>query len=172
MAIILPYKGVAPRVHPSAYIADNAAVTGDVVIGAGSSIWFSVSIRGDVHAVRIGERTNIQDGSVIHCTQGGNGTHIGSDVTVGHAAILHDCTVHDFGFVGMQACVMDGAVVEGFAMVAAGALVTPGKVIPAGQLWGGRPARFMRDVSQEELDYIKWSALHYAELAQSYLCFR
>lgn len=168
MSIILPYKGVTPKIHDTAFVAEGAAITGDVEIGEYSNIWFNVSIRGDVHEVRIGKRTNIQDGSVIHVTTGGQGTHIGSDVTVGHAAILHDCTVHDFGFVGMQACVMDGAVVESNAMVAAGALVTPNKVVKSGELWAGRPAKFMRKVSQEELDYIKWSAPHYVELGQEY----
>lgn len=168
MPIILPYKGIMPKIHDTAFVAEGAAITGDVEIGEYSNIWFNVSMRGDVHEIRIGKRTNIQDNSVIHVTTGGNGTHIGNDVTVGHAAILHDCTVQDFGFVGMGAIVMDGAVVESNAMVAAGALVTPGKVVPSGQLWAGRPAKYMRDVTPEELEYIQWSAPHYVELGQAY----
>ena len=168
MAIIRPYKEITPKIHDSVFVADNAAVIGDVEIGEQSNIWFSVTIRGDVHQIRIGARTNIQDGSVVHVTTGGNGTHIGDDVTIGHAAILHDCTVHDFGFVGMQACVMDGAIVESFGMLAAGALLTPGKVVPSNQLWAGSPAKYMRDLTQEEIDYIKWSAPHYVQLGQDY----
>lgn len=167
--LILPYKNKTPAIADSAFIAPNAAVAGDVVIGAESGIWFSCSIRGDVNEVRIGARTNIQDNSVIHCTYEGHGTYIGDDVTVGHSAILHACTIEDKGFVGMQACVMDGCVIERKAMLAAGALLTPGKRVPAGQLWARRPARYMRDLTQEELDYIPWSAAHYVELARDYL---
>ena len=165
---ILPYKGIMPKIHESAFIAPSASVIGDVVIGEGSNIWYNVAIRGDVHEIRIGARTNIQDGSVIHVTTDFSGTYVGDDVTVGHSAILHACTVEDFGFVGMQACVMDGAVVEGFGMLAAGALLTPGKRVPKGQLWAGRPARYMRDLTDEETAYIKWSAPHYVELGQEH----
>ena len=168
MAIIKPYKGVSPNIHDSVFVADNAAVLGDVEIGANSNIWFSVTLRGDVHSIRVGARTNIQDGSVVHVTTGGKGTHIGDDVTIGHGAILHDCNVHDFGFVGMQACVMDGAIVESFGMLGAGALLTPGKVVPAGQLWAGRPAKYMRDITAEEREYIQWSATHYVRLGRDY----
>lgn len=166
--LILPYKGKKPEIAESAFVAPNAAVTGDVVIGDESGIWFSCSIRGDVNEVRIGARTNIQDNSVIHCTYEGLGTYIGDDVTVGHSALLHACTVEDMGFVGMQACVMDGCVIESRGMLAAGSLLTPGKRVPAGQLWSGRPAQYMRDLTQEELDYIAWSAGHYARLAAEY----
>lgn len=165
---IFPYKDIHPKIHESAFIAPNAAVVGDVEIGEDANIWYNVSMRGDVNDIKIGARTNIQDNAVVHCTYEFQGCYIGSDVTVGHSAILHACTVQDFGFVGMQACVMDGAVVESNAMVAAGALVTPGKVVPSGQLWAGSPAKYMRDVTQDELDYIKWSAPHYVKLAQEH----
>jgi len=150
------------------FVAGNAAVIGDVEIGAECGIWYSVTIRGDVNDIKIGKRTNIQDGSVIHVTTDFQGTYIGDNVTVGHMALLHACTVEDDVLIGMQACVMDGAVVEKRSMVAAGALVTPGKRVLSGQLWGGRPAKYMRDLKQEELDYIDWSAKHYAELAAEY----
>ncbi|MCB1556118.1 MAG: gamma carbonic anhydrase family protein [Alphaproteobacteria bacterium] len=166
--IILPYKNISPRIADTAFVAPNAAICGDVEIGADSGIWFSCAIRGDVNEVRIGARTNIQDGTVVHCTYKGHGTYIGDDVTVGHGAILHACTVEDFGFVGMQACVMDGSVIESHAMLAAGALLTPGKHVPTGQLWAGRPAKYMRDLTQEERDYILWSAGHYVALAKAY----
>lgn len=165
---ILPYKGIMPKVHESAFIAPSASIVGDVEIGEDTNIWYNCAMRGDVHEIRIGARTNIQDGTVIHVTTDFSGAYIGSDVTVGHAAILHACTVEDFGFVGMQACAMDGSVVEGFAMLAAGALLTPGKRVPKGQLWAGRPAKYMRDLSDEEIAYIKWSAPHYVELGQEH----
>ncbi len=167
-AFILPYKGIYPKIHDSAFIAPSASVIGDVEIGEDSNIWYNVAIRGDVHEIRIGKRTNIQDGSVIHVTTDFSGTYVGDDVTVGHSAILHACRVENHGFVGMGAIVMDGAVVESFAMLAAGALLSPGKRIPTGQLWAGRPAKFMRDLKPEEIDYIKWSAPHYAVLGREH----
>ncbi|MEQ9348988.1 MAG: gamma carbonic anhydrase family protein, partial [Alphaproteobacteria bacterium] len=127
-----------------------------------------VVLRGDVSPIRIGRRSNIQDGTVVHVSDGGPGTDIGDDVTVGHMALLHACTVESFAFIGMKACVMDGAIVESGAMVAAGALVTPGKRVRAGQLWAGTPARFMRQVSEIERAYFGWSAANYAKLARAY----
>lgn len=166
--IILPYKDKNPLIAQSAYIAPNVSIIGDVEIGPGSSVWFGCTIRGDVNHIRIGARTNVQDNSVLHVASQRYGTVLGDDVTVGHGAILHACTVKDGGFVGMQACVMDGAVIEEKAMVAAGALVTPGKIIPGGELWGGRPARFMRGLTGDELRYIEHSARLYADLARQY----
>jgi len=167
-ALILPYKGITPLIDPSAFIAPNAAVMGDVVIGANTSVWYGATIRGDVNIIRIGADTNIQDGTVIHVATYGNGTHIGDRVTVGHMALLHDCTLQDDAYVGMQACVMDGAVVESKAFVAAGALVTPNKIVPAGQLWAGRPAKYLRDLTQEDYDLIAWSAPHYVRLGREH----
>lgn len=168
MSHIYSYKGKFPLIHESVFVAPTASVIGDVHIGRDSNIWYNCVIRGDVNDIRIGERTNIQDGTVIHVTTDFQGTYIGDDVTVGHNAILHACVVEDFGFVGMQACVMDGAVVESFGMLAAGSLLTPGKRVPKGQLWSGSPARYMRDLKDEEIAYIKWSAPHYVELGQQH----
>jgi len=165
---ILPYRAAMPRIAADAFIAATAVVAGDVWIGPGSSLWFGVVVRGDVNVVRIGARTNIQDGSVIHVSRRGQVTHIGDEVTVGHMALLHDCTLEDRCFVGMQACVMDGAVVESGAMVAAGALVTPGKRVPSGELWAGRPARLLRPVTEAEMEEIAASAARYAVLAAEY----
>jgi carbonic anhydrase/acetyltransferase-like protein (isoleucine patch superfamily) len=125
-------------------------------------------VRGDVNDIKIGARTNIQDGTVIHVSSTTQGTYIGDDVTIGHLALIHACTIGHRAFIGMQACVMDEAVVEEEAMVAAGALVTPSKRIPKHQLWGGRPARYMRDLTPEEIAYLKHSADHYAKLAKAY----
>lgn len=165
---IFPYKGISPKINDSAFVAPSASVVGDVEIAEDANIWYNCVLRGDVNDIKVGARTNIQDGTVIHVTTDFSGTYIGSDVTVGHAAILHACTVEDYGFVGMQACAMDGSVVESNAMLAAGALLTPNKRVPSGQLWAGRPAVYMRDLKQEELDYIKWSAKHYAELGREH----
>ncbi|MEM7444233.1 MAG: gamma carbonic anhydrase family protein [Pseudomonadota bacterium] len=164
----LPYRSILPTIDPTAFVAETASVIGDVVIGADSGIWFGCVLRGDVNVIRIGDRTNIQDGTVIHCNYDGQGAHIGSGITVGHMALLHDCTLEDDSFVGMRACVMDGAVVESGAMVAAGALVTPGKRVKSGELWAGSPARPMRALSAEERARFKWSADHYAALAREY----
>lgn len=166
--LILPYRGVLPTLHDEAFIAPNAVVIGDVVIGRGSSIWFGCTLRGDVHEIRVGEDTNIQDHTVVHVTRGKSGTSIGSRITIGHGAILHACTLEDDCFIGMGATVMDGAVVESGAMVAAGALVTPGKRVKAGELWGGSPAKPLRALSKEELDYFPISAANYAELGREY----
>ena len=157
-----------PTIDASAFVAPNASVVGDVVIGANSTIWYGATMRGDVNIIRIGANTNIQDGTVIHVSTGGQGTHIGDNVTVGHLAMLHDCTLETDAYVGMTACVMDGAVVEGKAFVAAGALVTPGKRVPAGQLWAGRPAKYLRDLTEDDYKMMAWSGPHYVRLGQDH----
>ena len=163
---ILPFQGVSPTIAPDVFVAPNAVVIGDTVIGAGTSVWFNCVIRGDVHEIRIGERTNIQDGTVVHVTGGKLGTYIGSDITIG--PILHACTLEDACFVGMGAVVLDGVVVESGAMVAAGAMVTPGKRVQRGELWGGNPARMLRRLSDEEIAFFPVSAGKYVELAAKY----
>ena len=166
---VLAYGDQVPRIADDVFVATGAVVIGDTEIGAGSSIWFNAVVRGDVNEIRIGVRTNIQDGTIVHVTTDGHGTYIGDDVTVGHNAIIHACTIHDRSLIGMGACLLDGVVVETGAMVAAGALVTPGKTIPTGQLWAGSPARFMRDMNMAGIAKIEESARHYAELARAYL---
>ena len=166
--MIRPYKTIVPKIDGSAFIAENAASIGDVDIGAGTGIWYGCVLRGDVNDIKIGKRTNIQDGTVIHTSLGVQGTYIGDDVTVGHMALLHACTIGNKAFIGMQSLIMDEVVVEDEAMVAAGSMVTPRKRIPRHQLWGGRPARYMRDMTAEEIDYLQISADRYAALAQEY----
>lgn len=166
---IVPYRGIVPRIASDAFIAPTAAVVGDVEIGAGASLWFGTQVRGDVNVVRIGPRSNLQDGTVVHVSRVLQGTFIGADVTVGHLALLHACTLEDGCFVGMKACVMDGAVVESGAMVAAGALVTSGKRVTGGQVWAGVPARPWRSVTPAELHEIADSATRYVALAKEYL---
>ncbi len=166
---LLPHHGVVPQIATDVYVAPTATVVGDVVIASGSSLWFGVVARGDVNEIRIGARSNIQDGSIIHVASQGQGTYIGDDVTIGHMAVLHACTLADRSFVGIKACVMDDAQVASDAMVAAGALVTPGKQVRSGELWAGVPARPIRELTPAEVDFIRYSAQRYVNLAQTYL---
>lgn len=168
-AIVLPFRGVLPRLSEGVFIAPSASVIGDVEIGAESSIWFNCTVRGDVNVVRIGERTNIQDGSVVHVAKEGQGTFIGSDITIGHMALLHACTLEDGCFIGMRATVMDGCLVERGSVVAAGALVTPGKRVRSGELWAGSPAKMIRELSDEDRVALAKLAPRYVSLAADYL---
>ncbi len=165
---IIPYDGRAPRVAATAFLAYGSVVTGDVQIGEHSSIWFGTVVRGDVNHVRIGARTNIQDQSTVHVTTRTHPTIIGDDVTVGHRAVLHGCTVHDRCLVGIGAIVLDGAVIGPDAMVGAGALVPPGMVVPPGKLVLGAPAKVKRDLTPEEIAYLRTSAANYAGYAARY----
>lgn len=169
MAIIKPYKGVYPKIHPTAFVAENAVIIGDVEIGADCSIWYNVVIRGDVNYIRIGERTNIQDGTIIHVDHKKYPTIIGSNVTVGHKVMLHACTIEDYCLIGMSSTIMDGVVVGKQSIVAAGAVVTPGKVIEPQSLWAGIPARFVRKLTEEELLWLEKSAENYVKYKNSYL---
>src|SRR5512138_2217559 len=168
MPITLPYLGKAPRLAASAWLAETTVVTGDVEIGEESSIWFGTIVRGDVNHVRIGARTNVQDQSVVHVTGKTHPTAIGDDVTVGHRAVLHGCTVHDRCLVGIGAIVLDGAVVGPDAMIGAGALVPPGMVVPPGKLVLGAPAKVKRDLTADELAALRSSAARYARYAAIY----
>lgn len=171
-----PYLGIMPTVAEDVFVAESAAVIGDVHIGAGSSVWYNCVIRGDADSyIRIGERVNVQDGTVIHL----NGprwdgtehmpTIIGDEITIGHSALIHACTLQSRCFIGMRSVVLDGTVVETGAMVAAGAVVAPGKVVKAGELWAGVPARPLRELRQDELDYWPESVATYCQLAANHI---
>jgi carbonic anhydrase/acetyltransferase-like protein (isoleucine patch superfamily) len=166
--LILPYRNHLPAIAEDVFLAPGAVVIGNVEIAAGASIWFNAVVRGDVQEIRIGPRTNLQDGCVVHVTTDGHAAYVGADVTVGHNAIIHACTIEDRVLIGMGATVMDGVVVETGAMVAAGALVTYGKRVPSGELWAGSPARCIRRVTDEEREQIDVSARNYALLAEEY----
>ena len=166
--LILPFRGILPRIAASAFIAPGAVIIGDVEIGENANIWFGCILRGDVAALVVGANSNVQDGTVVHGSTGKPPTYIGADVTIGHMALIHACRLENGSFVGMKACVSDGAVVESGAMVAAGALVTPGKRVLAGQLWGGNPARFMRDLSDRDRGNIAELPGRYVGLAAQY----
>jgi carbonic anhydrase/acetyltransferase-like protein (isoleucine patch superfamily) len=160
--------GVFPRVDPTAFIAPTAAVIGDVEIGPESGIWFACVLRGDSNFVRIGARTNIQDGTIVHVDAVTYPTIIGDDVTIGHGAIIHACTLRNRAFVGIGATVLDGAVVEESGMLGAGGLLTPGKVIGRNELWTGVPARLKRVMDEEERRKFDRNAAEYRMLAARY----
>jgi len=165
---ILPFRTYTPQIDPSAFIAPQVVIIGDVVIGPETSVWPGCVIRGDMGPIRIGAKTNIQDGTIIHITQGGQGTHIGDGVTVGHCALLHDCTVGDGAFIGMRATMMDFSRVAAGGMLAAGALLTPHKVVETGQVWAGSPAKYWRDITPEECAAFTSRAHEYSRLAREY----
>ncbi|MDH5257381.1 MAG: gamma carbonic anhydrase family protein [Gammaproteobacteria bacterium] len=172
---IRAFKDVMPSIDATAYIDPDATVIGKVSIGKDSSVWPMTAIRGDVHRITIGERTNIQDGSILHVTSdnefnpGGSPLIIGDDVTIGHGAILHACTIGDFSLIGMGATVLDGAIVEGEVMVAAGSLVPPRKTLERGYLYLGNPVKKARALTDKELKYLHFSSLHYVKLKNDYL---
>ena len=147
--LFVPFRGVMPTVAKDAFVAPNAAIIGNVTIGAGASIWFNCVLRGDVEPITVGENTNLQDGTIVHVTENEFKTNIGANVVVGHRVILHGCTVEDWSFIAIDAVLLDGSYVESGAMLAAGALLTPGKRVPSGEIWAGRPAKFWRKVTPE-----------------------
>ena len=158
-----------PTIDDSAYISENVIVAGEVRIGANASIWFGSVVRGDVAPITIGENTNVQDGTIKHTSRFDGPTNIGSNVTIGHRAVIHACTVHDYGFIGMGSIIMDKAVVESYGFVASGALIAPGKVVKSRELWAGVPAKFVRVLSDEEVAHIIDSAVHYIKLSKNYI---
>ena len=166
---------LVPQVHADAYVDESALVIGDVVIGAHSSVWPMAVVRGDIHSIRIGQGSNIQDGSVLHVTHdskynpGGRPLYVGNDVTIGHNVILHGCHVQDRCLIGMGSIIMDEVEIESEVMVAAGSLVTPGKCLKSGFLWMGRPARAVRPLTEEEREYLGYSVQHYRKLKDRYL---
>lgn len=167
--LLFLWEGVAPTLAEDAWVAPNATVIGDVWLGAHSSVWFGCVLRGDTNRITVGVRSNIQDGTIVHVNAGAEwACVIGDDVTIGHAAIIHACRLHDRAFVGMGATVLDGAVIEQGGMLAAGALLTPGKRIGRQELWAGVPARKLRDMPDEERAGLDQNAAHYVELAARY----
>jgi carbonic anhydrase/acetyltransferase-like protein (isoleucine patch superfamily) len=167
--LILPYRGRFPRLAPSAFVAPGAALIGDVELGEEATVWFNCALRGDVAAIRVGARSNIQDGTILHTSSGeGGATIIGAGVTVGHQCLLHACTLEDACLIGMGAIVMDHAHVESGGWVGAGAMVTEGKRVKAGELWLGRPAKLARALTNEERERIAGLALRYIERGREY----
>jgi carbonic anhydrase/acetyltransferase-like protein (isoleucine patch superfamily) len=163
---LYPFEGKRPVVHPTAFVAPTAAVIGDVEIGEGANVWYHCVLRGDTNTIRIGPRSNIQDGTIVHVNAGRQRTVVGADVTVGHAAIIHACTLLDRAFVGMGATVLDDAVIEEGGVLGAGSVLPPGKRIGRLELWIGNPARLVRVLTEEQrAEQFDRTAPHYVELA-------
>lgn len=171
MPVIKTLRGKTPSFGSDCYLADNATIVGDVIMGDQCSIWFNAVIRGDVHYIRMGHRVNVQDNAVIHCTYQKAPTVIGNDVSVAHNAIVHGCTVHDRVLVGMGSIIMDHCVVESNSIIAAGAVLTKGTIVPSGSVFAGTPARKIREISPElsqgEIERIARSYVKYASWYQN-----
>ena len=176
MRNIRAFQGVSPIIGEGTYVDEAATVIGDVVLGDDVSIWPGTVVRGDVNYIRIGSRTNVQDGTIIHVTHdgpygkpGGFATVIGEDVTIGHAAVIHACVIEDASLIGMGATVLDGALIKKNGFVGAGAVIPPGKVVESGELWLGNPAKCVRKLSEKEIEQLYYSAQHYMRLKDKYL---
>jgi len=166
MALIKTVRGCTPKFGSNCFMADNATIVGEVVMGDNCTVWFNAVVRGDVHSITIGNNTNIQDGAVIHCTYQKAKTIIGSNVSIAHNAIVHGCTVHDDVLIGMGAIVMDDAVIESNSVIAAGAVVLPGTRVEAGSVYGGTPARRINTTSEELKATIQRTAKNYPMYAE------
>ena len=175
MNALRPFKGILPTLGARAYVDPAATVIGDVVLGDDVSIWPGAVLRGDVHYIRVGARSNIQDGTIVHVTHdgpyspGGFPTVIGEGVTIGHAAVSHACTIEDYCLIGMHATVLDGAVVKKYGFVGAGSVVPPGKVVGERELWLGNPAQRVRLLTDKQIEQLHYSADHYVRLKDAYL---
>lgn len=165
---MIEYGGITPSLHETVFVADGAVILGDVHIGAHSSVWFNCVLRGDVHEIRIGERTNIQDLTMCHTTYNKHPLYIGNNVTVGHKAMLHGCSIEDAALIGMQATILDGAVIGNHSIVAAGSVVREGFIVPPRVLIAGVPAKVIRDLTDEECASLEQSAQNYLDYVASY----
>lgn len=173
-ATILPFEGKVPQIHETAFVAPGARIIGDVTVGPEASVWYNCVLRGDIHRIVVGARSNVQDGSVFHVEgprpdTDGCPTIIGEECVIGHMAVVHGCTVEDRGFVGMGAVAMDDARIRAGGMLGAGALLSPGKVIGEGEIWIGRPAKYFRTQDEAQLAKVKFQTERYCRLAQKHL---
>ena len=167
--MIKPFNSIDPKIHSTAFIADDAIVIGDVEIGEDSSVWFGSVIRGDVNFIRIGARTNIQDGTIIHVSSKTHSTVLENEITVGHRVTLHGCHVESSSLIGIGAILLDGVRVGRNSLVAAGSLLTPGTQIPSNSLVMGSPAKVKRELTDDELAYLQRSWRNYVELKKHYM---
>jgi carbonic anhydrase/acetyltransferase-like protein (isoleucine patch superfamily) len=165
MALIKSVRGIEPQFGENCWLADNATVVGDVRMGRDCTVWFNAVVRGDVNSITFGDRCNIQDGAVIHCTYQRTRTTIGNNVSIAHNAIVHGCTIEDEVLIGMGAIVMDGAVIGSRSIIAAGAIITQNTVVPPGSIYAGNPARFLKAVSDEQAEVFMRTANNYVMYA-------
>lgn len=165
MALLKSVRGIEPQFGQNCWLADNATVVGDVRMGRDCTVWFNAVIRGDVNAITFGDRCNVQDGAVIHCTYQRTKTTIGNNVSIAHNAIVHGCTIEDEVLIGMGAIVMDGAVIGSRSIIAAGAIITQNTVVPPGSIYAGNPARFLKAVSDEQAEVFMRTANNYVMYA-------
>ena len=163
---LFPYRNMFPKLGENVFLASGVKIIGDVTIGKDSSVWYNTVIRGDVHYIKIGESTNIQDCSMLHVTNGKFPLNIGNKVTIGHSVSLHGCTLNDLCLIGIGAIILDGAIVESNSMVAAGALVKQNFIVPSGKLVAGVPAKIVRDLTKAEIENIEAGAYRYVEYAR------
>jgi len=168
MATILPVNGKLPQIGENCFIAPNATIVGEVSMGADCSVWFNAVIRGDVHYIKMGDKVNVQDGAIIHCTYQKHPTNIGNNVSIGHNAMVHGCTIGDGSLIGINAIVLNGAKIGKNCLVGAGALVTEGKEFPDGSLIIGSPAKAVKSLSPEQIAEIDRISSHYVENAKRY----
>jgi carbonic anhydrase/acetyltransferase-like protein (isoleucine patch superfamily) len=166
--MILPYQNISPKIDPSVLIASGAVIVGDVEIGKDCSIWFNTVIRGDVNYIRIGERTNIQDLTMVHVTYKKFPTFIGNDVSIGHSAVIHGCKINDFVVIGMGAKILDNALINSYSLIAAGSVVKERFEVPEGTLAAGVPAKIVRDLRPEEIEKVKQNAKNYLFYIEQY----
>jgi carbonic anhydrase/acetyltransferase-like protein (isoleucine patch superfamily) len=173
--MIRSFNNINPEIHETAYIDEQSTVIGNVKIGKDSAIWPQVVVRGDINSIKIGDRTNIQDGSILHVTHAsefcpsGYALSIGNDVTVGHSAVIHACTIKDTVLIGMGSIILDGATINSECMLAAGSLVGPGKELESGYLYVGSPAKKLRELSEQEMKFLSYSAKGYVDLKNQYM---
>ncbi len=167
--MIIPFKEKFPVIGENVFIAGNVSIIGDVIIGKDSSVWFNAVIRGDVNYIKIGERTNIQDGCVLHVTHKKYPLYIGSDVTIGHNATVHGCKIHDRVLIGMGSVILDNSHINSHCIIAAGSLIKENIVVPEGVLAAGVPAKIIRELKETEINMINQSAVNYAGYAQEYM---
>lgn len=166
MALIKSVRGIAPQFGENCWFADNATIVGEVIMGRDCTVWFNAVVRGDVNAITLGDRVNIQDGAVIHCTYQKFATTIGNNVSIAHNAIVHGCTIEDKVLIGMGAIVMDGALIGTGSIVAAGAIVTQRTIVPPGTIYAGNPARFLKNVTPELEEVFMRTANNYVMYAE------
>lgn len=169
MAFIRTVRGLTPQIGNNVFLAENSVIIGEVEIGDNSSVWYNVVLRGDVHSIQIGQNTNVQDGTIVHCTYQKAATTIGNHVTIGHSAVIHGCTLHDFVLVGMGAIIMDHAVVEKDTIIAAGSLLLERTRAESGFLYAGRPAKKIKPLSPEQIEGIRTYSQNYLMYSQWFL---